>query len=602
MHESSETLQGLKESVTRHGVLRASSTRQMVRVTSTGSVVRARLEALAALAAEAGESDLAAEAAAAADRLGEGQFHLVAVGQFKRGKSTLLNALVGEPILPMGVMPVTTVITMLRHGPERAARVYFADGRTIDVAPSAIQEFVAEARNPGNTKQVRAVEVALPSGLLASGMCLVDTPGVGSVFEANTRATLDFVPHIDAALVVLGADPPISGDEIRLLETVAEQIDDLVFVLNKADKLHDAELAEAVHFTCGVIADRLDRPLPQLFEVSAIERLQHGAPTRDWRRLESTLLAMAGVAGQRIAEESGRRGLVRLVGQLGREFDERREALLRPIAESERRLERLREWKDGAERALRELSHLFAAVHADAWRALEGWRGEFLAAVGASATADLERALAERPPARAAAERHRAFRAAREVARGAVHGWLNRIEPDAERLYGQSVARLLGLAGDFVARVGAEAGVALAAPECERAGFRLPRHFYFHDLLTLTKPGVWDRIADVVVPRRRRAGQIRRQGLALLERLLATNSSRVIGDLRDRIVESSRDVEGEIRGRLAETVAAAERALAVARERQAAGRASVEEELARLDEWRRRLDALGPAPASVAPA
>jgi GTP-binding protein EngB required for normal cell division len=554
-----------------------------------------RLHALSALAAEMGEAALAEEAAQAATRLAEGRFHVVAVGQFKRGKSTLLNALVGEPILPMGVTPVTTVITILRHGSARAARVYFRDGRTAEIAVSAIETFVSEAHNPRNVKQVKAVEVTLPSPLLAAGMCLVDTPGVGSVFEANTAVTLEFVPHIDAALVVLGADPPISGDEMRLLEAVAERIDELVFVLNKADRLGDAELAEAVHFTRGVIAERLDRAPPPVFEVSAIERLRGGAPTRDLRRLESTLLSMATGAGGRIVEASGRRALDRLAGRLRRVLEERRDALVRPIAESASRLDRLREWQAGAERALKDLGHLFAAVHDDAWRTLDGWRREFVATHGRAAAAELERRLAAEPVARAGLERRRAHRLAREVARRAVHEWLHRIEPEAEALYAAAVERLVALAADFVARIGAEAGVSLDAPRREAVGLHLPRHFYFHDLLTLTTPSVVERVGDLLVPRARRAAAIRRQSHALLERLLDTNSHRVISDLRDRIVESSRGVEAEIRARLAETLEAAARAIELARARRDAGQAAVEAELAQLDAWHRRLEAMHPA-------
>lgn len=555
-----------------------------------------RLGALSQLAAEVGISAVADEAALAAARLAEGRFHVVAVGQFKRGKSTLLNALVGEPVLPMGVTPVTTVITILRAGRTRAARVHFLGGRSSDVAPSEISAFVSEAQNPGNAKRVKAVEVMLPSPLLATGMCLVDTPGVGSVFDANTRATLEFVPHIDAALVVLGADPPISGDEIRLLEAVAERIDDLIFVLNKADKLSDAELAEAVHFTRGVLAERLDRPVPQVFEVSAVERLQHRAPSRDWRRLESTLAEMANSAGTRIVEASVRRALQRLAGRLRRELEERRAALRRPLEESEQRLAHLREWKVGAERALKDMSYLFAAVHADAWRTLEDWRREFLTTAGPAASDELDRALADMPPARAVVERSRAPRAAREIARRYVHEWLRRTEPRAQALYADAVRRLVGLAGDFVARVGSESGVSLSPPNRDVGEFHLPRHFYFHDLLTLTTPGLGDRLADFIVPKRQRAAQIRRKSAVFLQRLLETNSSRVIGDLRDRIVESSREVEAEIRTRLTETIEVAERALAVARERQTAGQAAIEAGVAQLDAWLGRLDQLWPEP------
>lgn len=91
----------------------------------TGSALEAstRLERLADLATRAGASPLARDARELSARLAEGRFYVACFGQFKRGKSTLLNALLGEELLPVGVVPVTAVVTVLRHGVQRAARV-----------------------------------------------------------------------------------------------------------------------------------------------------------------------------------------------------------------------------------------------------------------------------------------------------------------------------------------------------------------------------------------------------------------------------------------------------------------------------------------------
>src|SRR6266540_4075285 len=174
-----------------------------------GAKTPSPLETLSFLAARAGALTVASEASLLAARVEEGLFYVACVGQFKRGKSTLINALVGEPLLPTGVAPVTAIPTVVRYG-EPAARVKRAQGDWVGVAPGELAAWVTEAGNPSNRKQVVGVEAFVPSPLLATGMCLVDTPGLGSVFEVNTRATREFVPHIDAAVVVLGADPPIS--------------------------------------------------------------------------------------------------------------------------------------------------------------------------------------------------------------------------------------------------------------------------------------------------------------------------------------------------------------------------------------------------------
>jgi hypothetical protein len=120
--------------------------------------------------------------------------------------------------------------------------------------------------------------VFLPASLLEGGLCLLDTPGVGSVFAGATRATRDFVPHIDAALVVLGADPPLANEEPALIVEVTALVDTLIFVFGKADRFSDADRAEAARFSKQVLSERLGRPVETLLHVSALEHLEGTGP------------------------------------------------------------------------------------------------------------------------------------------------------------------------------------------------------------------------------------------------------------------------------------------------------------------------------------
>ena len=92
-----------------------------------------RLRSLAACAGEISADRLAPEATALAERFAEGRFHVACLGQFKRGKSTLLNALVGESVLPTGVVPMTSAATVLRAGLTLAVRVHFQNGSSADI-------------------------------------------------------------------------------------------------------------------------------------------------------------------------------------------------------------------------------------------------------------------------------------------------------------------------------------------------------------------------------------------------------------------------------------------------------------------------------------
>jgi ribosome biogenesis GTPase A len=267
-----------------------------------------KLNRVAQIAREFGCEGAEEEAKDLSERLLEGRFYVACIGQFKRGKSTLLNALVGDPVLPTGVVPITTVRTILRYGEKRSARVRFEGGTWKDLPTEDLVQYVSEEQNPENAKSVAGVEVFVPSPLLADGMCLVDTPGLGSIFAGNTAATQAFVPQIDAAIIVVGADPPIAGEELALVEAVGKHVRQLLVVLNKADRATEAERQIAGPFTRKVLEKRLGRPVGPIYEVSAFERLEKNENGWDWEPLVGSL--------QKLVEESGRT-LVRVAGQRG---------------------------------------------------------------------------------------------------------------------------------------------------------------------------------------------------------------------------------------------------------------------------------------------
>jgi hypothetical protein len=144
----------------------------------------------------------------------ESRFYVACIGQFTRGKSSVLHALVGDSVLPTGVVPVTAVPTIVRCGCHAIARVRFEAGDRREIPIKAVDAYASEEQDPENSKHVAALEIFVPSLLLATGMCFVDTPGLGSVFVGNTAATKAFIAHIDAAIVVIGADPPLTGQEL----------------------------------------------------------------------------------------------------------------------------------------------------------------------------------------------------------------------------------------------------------------------------------------------------------------------------------------------------------------------------------------------------
>jgi len=190
------------------------------------------------------------------ERLDAGRFHLAVLGQFKRGKSTLLNALLGEALLPTSVVPLTAIPTFICPGTSTEARVvYLAEDAPPETfsadasdLPAFLARFVTEEANPKNRLGVSHVEVSHPAAILRKGVVLIDTPGIGSTFRHNTEATLNFLPQCDAAMFLVSADPPVTEVEVAFLKQVRSKVSRLFFILNKVDYLNEAERQTALEF------------------------------------------------------------------------------------------------------------------------------------------------------------------------------------------------------------------------------------------------------------------------------------------------------------------------------------------------------------------
>jgi small GTP-binding protein len=199
------------------------------------------------------------------ERLNEGRFHLAILGQFKRGKSTLLNAFLGEAILPTSVVPLTAIPTFVEYGQERKITIRYQHNRpsdefsnkSLDEINKILEAVVTEEGNPENHLGVLQVEILHPAPILKHGVVLIDTPGIGSTFTHNTQATLNFLPQCDAALFVVSADPPLTEVESQFLQDVFPKVSQLFFIFNKIDYLNDREKEAAVGFFKKVLKQKI---------------------------------------------------------------------------------------------------------------------------------------------------------------------------------------------------------------------------------------------------------------------------------------------------------------------------------------------------------
>jgi GTPase SAR1 family protein len=216
-----------------------------------------------------GAADALDELALAQRRLTETTFRLVVLGEYKRGKSTLINALLGRPVLPMGVVPLTSVVTELHYRDEPGVTIEFLDGRSLDIARDDLPQYVTEPGNPHNRKRVRRAIIHDTAPLLREGAIVVDTPGVGSVFQHNSDATYQFLEEADAVVVVLAADQPLSSEELELLRALRGITDRILVVVNRVDILTDAETEASVGFVRETLTTLEGYPPEMVFPLSA---------------------------------------------------------------------------------------------------------------------------------------------------------------------------------------------------------------------------------------------------------------------------------------------------------------------------------------------
>jgi GTP-binding protein EngB required for normal cell division len=207
------------------------------------------------------------------ERLRKGRLTLAVLGQFKRGKSTLINALLGAEVLPTSVLPLTSVVTSVVHGDSPALTVRFQDSREEAHPVESLARFVTEEENPRNAKGVAWARVQWPSPFLARPVRVVDTPGVGSVYDHNTEASDAFLSHLDAAVFVLGVDPILTETELEWLGRVKDRAEAFFFVLNKTDQLTQEEVGQVFRFTQERLSELWGRP-GKLFPLSAKRALQ----------------------------------------------------------------------------------------------------------------------------------------------------------------------------------------------------------------------------------------------------------------------------------------------------------------------------------------
>lgn len=417
----------------------------------------------------------------------------------------------------------------------------------------------------------------------------MDTPGVGSVVVANSDNTRRFVPHVDAAILVLGSDPPITADELALVRDIAPTVRDIIVIFNKADRSSAAERAAAIGFTERILDQALGHGSGDVLQVSAKDRIESRNADGDWDRLVDRLSCLAASGGSIVAAALEREKAI-LISALRSSLSEQRAALLRPIQDSELRLTALRGAVMNAERSLNDLTHLLNAEQGRLVARFVDQRERFVDRTLEAAKDELRAAVA-RDPKDTSRLRPYAVEQAQVIAHRWLEQWRRELEPYAAALYREAEERFVELINQFRERLIETAGLpglpyAHAAP-----GFRVKSGFYYTEMMSIAtgSPLAW--VLDHGFPRWRRHA-IQRRVAEYLERLLEVNSARIKNDFDDRLTESRRHFEHEMRGALHSLIVTAETAVCEARRIHAAGASAINTRVEVIEKLQKRLDGL----------
>jgi GTP-binding protein EngB required for normal cell division len=242
------------------------------------------IHSASACATDEGNEELRREYQNLLTCLAEDRFHLAVVGQSSRGKSTLMNAILGVDRLPTGIVPITSVITSVSYGSRERVHLFFQGSNLYHEVPLVeLPNYITEQGNPGNRRRIDIADVQLPAEVLQRGFYFVDTPGFGSAILENTETTRRFFPRADAFIFVTSFESPFTSEELGFLREARSRQRRVFLVVNKADLVSHGQREQVLEFLHHLLTNETDLTQFEIFPLSALEGLQaklEGNPER----------------------------------------------------------------------------------------------------------------------------------------------------------------------------------------------------------------------------------------------------------------------------------------------------------------------------------
>lgn len=182
------------------------------------------------------------------DRAEDRSFEIAVFGRVSSGKSSLLNAILGTDLLPVGVTPVTSVPARIVHGKSPLLTVSFTDAPAKTFEIGMLAEFATEQKNPKNSKHVTRITVTIPAQRLANGVSFVDTPGLGSLATSGAAETLAYLPKCDLGVVLVDAGSTLTEGDLQTILALQEAAIPAHVLLSKVDILDRPDCEKTIDY------------------------------------------------------------------------------------------------------------------------------------------------------------------------------------------------------------------------------------------------------------------------------------------------------------------------------------------------------------------
>jgi predicted GTPase len=274
-----------------------------------------------AIVEQSDRQDIAQTLAQSKQRFTEGKLFVVVAGEFKQGKSSLINALLNEKnLFPVDIDITTNLVSSITYGKEEKVTVIIGEpgqGQAKSITREEIPNYVTEQKNANNILKAQMLVIESPNPQLKEGLVLVDTPGVGGLNAEHTAVSYAFIPNADVILFVSDTEKPLTVKELEFVDLIAHHCKNFIFVVTKKDQGNYKEIITSNREKLSKTLNRLENEI-DLIPVSSKTKLAY-LKSKDSEDLEdSNFVALETKLWQILERQRGSILTLRALADLGK--------------------------------------------------------------------------------------------------------------------------------------------------------------------------------------------------------------------------------------------------------------------------------------------